>query len=112
MDFFRHGDVDGRRIDKLPEKVRKLPTKTVMYGEATGHHHTFSGQVVVYEPTEPTFIHIGNDKSQVLKYVHVKEQATITHQEHPARDIMPGIYAITKEREFDPLEQQIRPTMD
>ena len=112
MNLFRHGDVDGRRISKLPDAVRQIQNKTIMYGEATGHHHTFNGQVLVYEPTTPQYIEVEGEQRQVQKYVQVLEDAQLTHQEHPTIQVPKGTYAILQEQEFDPLEQQIRRVMD
>lgn len=109
---FRHGDVDGIRIEEIPKDVKPLQTKTVMYGEQSGHHHTFSGQVLVYEPSKPTFIEIDGEKRQVQKYVQVQGKAQLSHQEHATKVIPEGSYAILQELEFDPLEQQIRRVQD
>jgi hypothetical protein len=85
-----------------------------MYGEATGHHHTFTnGQVLVYEPTEKETIKVRNgEQVAVAKYLHVLQDATLTHQEHAPQLVPAGKYAILQEREFDPLEQQIRRVSD
>ena len=109
---FRHGDVDGIGITEIPKDVKLLETKTVMYGEASGHHHTFDGQVLVYEPTTPQFIQVDGEQRQVVKYIDVQETAPLVHQEHPAKQVPKGKYAILQEVEFDPLEQQIRRVND
>ena len=109
---FRHGDVDGIRVESIPVDVKPLETKTVMYGEQSGHHHTFSGPVLVYEPTKPTFIEVEGEKRQVQKYVQVSGKAQLSHQEHATKVIPEGSYAILQELEFDPLEQQIRRVRD
>ena len=112
MDLFRHGDVDGRKVGKLPDAIKQIQTKTIIRGEATGHHHTFNGQVLVYEPTAPQYIVVEGEKRQVQKYIHVLKTAQLTHQEHATIDVSSGTYAILQEQEFDPLEQQIREVMD
>ena len=109
---FRHGDVDGIRIESIPKDVKPLETKTVMYGEQSGHHHTFSGQVLVFEPIKPTFIEIDGEQRQIQKYVKVQGKAQLSHQEHATKIIPEGSYAILQELEFDPLEQQIRKVID
>lgn len=109
---FRHGDVDGIAIHLIPSDAKPVENKTVMYGEQTGHHHTFSGQVQVFEPLKPTFIEVEGEQRQVLKYVQVSGKAELTHQEHKTTQIPEGSYAILQEMEFDPLEQQIRRVMD
>lgn len=109
---WRHGDVDGIVIESIPDDAKPLQTKTVMYGEQSGHHHTFSGQVLVFEPNKPTFIEVEGEQRQVQKYVQVEGKAQLTHQEHKTKTIPEGSYAILQELEFDPLEQQIRRVQD
>lgn len=109
---FRHGDVDGIPIQSIPSDANPSENKTVMYGEQSGHHHTFNGQVLVYEPTKPTFLEVEGEQRQVQKYVQVLGKAELTHQEHATKEIPEGTYAILQELEFDPLEQQIRRVKD
>jgi len=109
---FRHGDVDGIRIKSIPDSAKPLDTKTVMYGEQSGHHHTFSGQVLVYEPIKPEFLEVDGEQRQIQKYVQISGQAQLSHQEHATKIIPEGTYAILQELEFDPLEQQIRRVQD
>ena len=109
---FRHGDVDGIGIDEIPKDVRLLDTKTIMYGEASGHHHTFDGQILVYEPQSPHYIKVDGEQRQIVKYIDVQKTASLVHQEHPAKSVAEGKYAILQEVEFDPLEQQIKRVTD
>lgn len=108
------GDVDIRQIDSVPKSARKLETRTVMYGEATGHHHTFSGgQVQVYEPVNGETMPVRNgEEVPVQKYVQVMEDATLTHQEHGPQTIPKGSYAILQERQYDVLGKQLRRVID
>lgn len=106
------GDVDIREIKSIPKSAKLLDTKTVMYGEKTGHHHTFNGQVLVYEPTEQETIQVRDEQVQIERYVQVLEDATLTHQEHAKQVIPKGNYAILQEREWDVLENQIRRVVD
>ena len=106
------GDVDIREIQKIPKSAKLLDTKTVMYGEKTGHHHTFNGQVLVYEPTERETVECRGEQIQVQKYIHVLKPAELIHQEHAKQVIPEGKYVILQEREWDVLENQIRKVMD
>ena len=111
------GDVDVRIIEKIPESAKLLDTKTVMLGEKSGHNHTFLGQVLVYEPNKGDTITVRDDeKILVSKYVNVLEDTKLVHQEHDVdiggQSIEKGLYVITQEREWDVLENQIRPAMD
>lgn len=107
------GDVDIRQIDEIPKSAKLLETKTIMYGEKTGHHHTFNGQVLVYEPTNGETMTVRDgEKVQIQKYVELLEHTPLQHQEHKTQMIPKMKIAILQEREFDPLEQQIRRVQD
>lgn len=106
------GDVDIREIKNIPKSAKLLDTKTVMYGEQTGHHHTFNGQVLVYEPTENDTVHVRNESVLIQKYIKVLQDTEIIHQEHQIQVIPKGNYVILQEREWDILENQIKRVMD
>jgi len=106
------GDVDIREIKSIPNSAKLLDTKTVMYGEQSGHHHTFNGQVLVYEPTESDTIPVRDESISIQKYVNVLQDTEIIHQEHATQVIPKGTYAILQEREWDVLENQIKRVMD
>ena len=106
------GDVGIREIKSIPKSAKPLDTKTVAYGEKTGHHHTFSGQVLVYEPQNEDTINVRNEPVPVQKYVHIKQDAQITHQEHATQTIPKGMYAILQEREWDVITNQLRRVVD
>lgn len=106
------GDVDIRGISEIPKSAKLLDKKTVMYGEKTGHHHTFNGQVLVFEPTENDMVNVRGEDVKVQKYVQVLKPAILEHQEHAPQKIPEGNYVILQEREWDVLENQIRSVMD
>jgi hypothetical protein len=106
------GDVDPREIKSIPKSAKLLDTKTVMYGEQTGHHHTFNGQVLVYEPTENDTIPVRDEFVSIQKYVEVPQDTKLVHQEHATQVIPKGTYAILQEREWDVLENQIKRVLD
>ena len=110
--FYRHGDVDLRPVPTIPKEARLIQTKTVAYGEVTGHHHTFNGQVLVYEPTEKETINVDGEQIAIQKYIEVKETAQLEHQEHETIQVEKGTYAILQEREWNPFDQQIRRVLD
>lgn len=106
------GDVDIREVKNIPKSARLLDTKTVMYGEKTGHHHTFNGQVLVYEPTEGETMTVRGEQIPIQKYVSIQDTATISHQEHAKQELKPGNYVILQEREWNVLDNQIRRVLD
>lgn len=116
MDFLTfQGDVDIFRIDSIPKTATPLKNdKTVMYGEATGHHHSFkSGQVVVYQPAQGDSVTTARgETAMVQKYIEVKEDAVLAHQEHTEQVIPKGNYLILQEREYNVLDNEIKNVMD
>jgi hypothetical protein len=98
--IIRHGDVLLRAKDKIPEGAKKLGTKIVAEGEATGHNHKFQGQVSIYE-TE-----------QGQKFVYAKEELQLVHQEHKMVQVPAGIYEVIQEQEFDPFQSEIQKVRD
>jgi len=106
------GDVDIREIKSIPKSAKLIDTKTVMYGEATGHHHTFAGQVLVYKPTKNDTIPVRDENVSVQKYVKLSQDTKLVHQEHATQTIPKGTYAILQEREWDVLKNQITKVLD
>lgn len=106
------GDVDIFGIDKIPKSAKLLKTKTVMYGEKTGHHHTFQKQVEVYEASSEDHVMVDGERRQILKYVHLDQPTMITHQEHASQIIPANNFMILQEVEWDPLEKQLKKVID
>lgn len=97
----RHGDILFKVVDKKVGK--KVTTKTVAYGEVTGHHHSFSGSdnVVCY----------ADDNGEVTS-IEVIEPSTITHQEHKPVTLEKGVYEVYRKFEYDPFNEIIRKVRD
>ena len=101
--FIRQGDVLLKRISEIDSKATVIPdSKTVALGEATGHHHTFNGQVLLYKTSE----------LEEPKYVEVKQDAVLEHQEHLSIQVPEGKYEVIKEQEFNPFTKSISRTRD
>lgn len=100
MNTYRHGDVDIKQIDALPDNLKKIDSKTLAYGEQTGHHHTLVGNAEVYEDN------LGN------KWFVANEDCAITHEEHKTIEIKKGYYQVKIEREFDPFEEAVKQVVD
>lgn len=93
MNNYRQGDILIKQIDKLPENlkiVNKENQFVLAEGEQTGHKHLLVA-----------------DKLEVLQdekgryYFQLKDNATITHEEHKTITILPGIYKVGNEQEYD-----------
>ena len=99
--LYRHGDLLLKLIDKLPDGLNNLNTKTLAEGELTGHKHIFNGSVQILQ--EP---------QTMQKYVEVEQEAELTHQEHNTIKVKGGLYILIQEREYNPFEAEIRQVMD
>lgn len=86
MKQFRQGDVLITLMDTLPIKAKRLKTKTIVYGEATGHHHDLVGGDIF--------------EKDGLLYLTLASQGSVTHQEHDTIELEPGVYAVTRQREY------------
>jgi len=111
--IIRHGDVDIRP-GLIPSSAKKTDTKTLAYGEVTGHHHSFakSAQVLVFEPTNNDTVQVGNEAIPVQKYLRVKQDSVLSHQEHNPLTIPKGDYVILQERTYDPFKEEIKKVID
>ena len=92
--MIRQGDVLLKKIDKPLIGLSKRKDKTVALGEATGHHHTFTGHAEVF-----------GERSGQQCVVVEGDDCVLTHQEHKTIEIPKGIYEVMIQREFDLVEQ-------
>lgn len=96
----RQGDVLYVPVDRIPDGAKLEDTKTVAYGEATGHHHTMvevDGKAEVYTLEDQMFAKVEGD-------------VVVTHQEHNELIVEEGIYEIRIQREYTP--EDIRRVLD
>ena len=106
---YRQGDVFLIEVPDSEFETKgfvQSKTKTVALGEATGHHHTFEGDVDVFvaETSENLAV---NDQGML---VDVKENSVLVHQEHAAIEVPKGKYRRVIQREYTP--EAIRNVMD
>ena len=92
----RQGDVLIERIDALPANRKKLKREhgrvVLAHGEVTGHHHSLIDEHVDLFETA--------DEAGVT-YLEVREaMAALTHQEHSTIVLDPGVYRVTRQREY------------
>lgn len=101
MKMYRHGDLLIKEIEKIPKKLIELKTKTLAFGEVTGHAHVLSAG--------KTFAK--NMKSEP-EFLLLEQDAELTHEEHKPILISKGVYQVIREREYNPFLEQIRKVMD
>lgn len=91
--MYRQGDVLIFKAEAKPEGLKPVKAKNgrliLAEGEATGHHHSVGADVA----------ELFQDGSKL--FMEVKDTTTVTHQEHGAIEIAPGMYWVVRQREYD-----------
>lgn len=98
----RQGDVLIKQIEQLPDGIKRGKDKTLAYGEVTGHSHRFADPSLVE-------LFLSNDG---LKYLKVNAIAPLIHEEHKEIKIMPGLYEVLIEREYDYIDEELKVIRD
>lgn len=86
----RQGDVMLVLTDVIPQKAQKSDTNIVADGEVTGHHHRIVGEDVQLYTLE------GN------LFAKVGQVAVLSHEEHGAIQVEPGVYRVIRQRQYNP----------
>jgi hypothetical protein len=102
MNTAQQGDLLLRKITALPKGAKRIATKrlTLAEGEATGHHHTIEEAGSALYQDGDTLV------------LDLKEDATLTHQEHGAIAIEKGIWEVGRVQEYDYFAQMKRSVVD
>ena len=99
----QQGDVLMRRIDTLPEGCKEVKRQNgriiVMHGES-GHTHAISDIDALFLEKDGKF------------YLQVKKPVRLTHEEHHAQTVSPGIWEIGQVREKDWVSGLVRKVID
>lgn len=106
MNLYRQGDVLLKQVAQLPAEttpVENAERIVLAYGEATGHAHTV-GAAAAEEFT------LAEAAGVVRRFLKVVGNAVVTHEEHAAILLPPGIYEIVAQREYSP--EAIRRVVD
>ena len=73
-------------MKKIPRSAKRIPTRPLALGEATGHHHSVicdeADQVEMYEKDGQTFVRVLGEP----------EAVSLVHQQHKAHTIAPAEY--------------------
>ncbi len=85
----RQGDVLFTQIEALPRGLTVRKSNVVVEGESTGHaHRLVSGRIL--------------EDAQDYLFLEVLRATQIVHEEHHAIDLEPGLYQVTRQREYTP----------
>ncbi len=93
--MFRQGEIILKPTSNLNTKsigvglaARKLTTKVIREGEATGNFHAVNDQGTLYQVNG-------------TMYLRAEAGTKLTHQEHATINIPKGDYEVTIQREYD-----------
>ncbi len=96
--ILRQGDVLVVKVAELPKDVKaaKLEGKDIIlaHGEVTGHAHR-----IITPAKKAKLWDAGAER-----FLQVMETVSLTHEEHTAHSIPPGVYRIAIQTEFTPAE--------
>lgn len=100
--YGQQGDVMLKKIEKLPEGLELVKTKTLQEGETTGHRHRFLDDANVQVYIDPTSL---EDKDRITtaqrKFAIVGDNVFLRHEEHNPVKVEQGVYEIDIVREFN-----------
>lgn len=116
---FRHGDLLLTAVEELPDhEALRLTNKgnlVILEGETTGHAHRLSGgEVLIAEGPDKVLDALTVTENAVFEegsrrftmFVRIDEQpADLTHEEHRTIQIPPGIYQVSRQRQYVPQQR-------
>lgn len=93
---FRQGDVFIERVRSVPKGAKLVAREAgrvvLAHGEATGHTHAIEDLEALLYDHEGEF------------YLQADGTVTLRHEEHAPITIEPGVYKVTRQREYSPEE--------
>jgi hypothetical protein len=93
--MYRQGDVLLRPVNAVPDGLKAVPLDKgrviLAYGEVTGHAHAVEGDVEL----------LAADLEEMeQRFLRVEAGAQIVHEEHGTITLPPGLYEVSRQREF------------
>lgn len=96
--MYRQGDVLIKPVTKMPAAVKKVDRDAgrvvLAYGEVTGHAHAISD--------ERCDLFAGDKLEARFLEVLAEGGVELLHEEHSTITLPPGIYEVTRQREYGP----------
>lgn len=104
---YRQGDVALEIITDLPEGLEFKAAKNAVLaeGEVTGHFHVLTASEVspkVGGAADGTEFPLEIAEKDGTMYLRVAEPLPLKHAEHATITVEPGIYKVTRQREYAP----------
>ncbi len=102
QNIIRQGEVLLTRIAKsaLPRGL-KVKDNILAHGEVTGHNHRLDNQAQVL-----------TDGKQQFVVISATEGSVLMHEEHKPVTVSQGAYAVTIQREYDIVRDEVRSVTD
>lgn len=95
--MFRQGDVLIVPVKEVPAEAKPIAhgrgRLVLAYGEATGHAHVVEGKAELL---------VADLEDLERRFLRVKAEARVVHDEHDALILPPGDYEIRRQREYSP----------
>ena len=101
--LIQQGDVLFMSITDLPANCKSRNNPILVKGETTGHHHAIATDTLLESLEDILY----EDKHGDL-YIKNEKPITITHQEHRAIDVPPGIWKVERVKEYDHFLEESR----
>lgn len=96
----RQGDLLFEKVDKIPAEAKRRKSDIILVGEATGHAHRIINGAVF--EVERRF-----GEMSMEMWVEAGRNATVVHEEHNPIALDAGIYAVTRQREYDEAQERL-----
>lgn len=99
MNVYRQGDVlvmEATIPTNLVPVPRDAGRVVLAYGEVTGHAHAIAS------PDADLFAAPGATAETIDRYLRVRSQVAIEHEEHAPITLPPGDYIVRRQREYLP----------
>lgn len=103
----RQGDVFLQPVAALPQGAVEVPLDNgrvvLAYGEVTGHAHAIrvTSEAAAAEITEALIARCRLYEHKGDRYLVVSEPVSLTHEEHTAHTLPPGVYEVPVQCEYD-----------
>lgn len=106
QELIRQGDIMLVPVKELPTGGTRSSKRelTIALGEATGHHHTL---YPTDKKSKATLVEVNG-----RRFIDVGAEYFLRHQEHEEHRIVPGLYEIVIEEEYDPFEEEMKKVVD
>ena len=105
--MFRQGDVLIKRIEKLPEELVTIAPEAkglvLAHGEVTGHAHAVA---------DTNAAKLFWNKALTQMFLLVETPTEVSHDEHSAIALEPGVYEVIRQREYSYWDDKVRQVVD